>query len=342
MKPAHHFAAWILVCVLVSGSIRGAGPEETSPSASGAGGLLLVSLRPTVAAQGACVVLKDVATFRGGSPTLLQRIADLDLIDAPSAGQTTTISKEAIAFRLQLAGIDRRAFHLEGADQVVVRSPGLRLTEEDFVAAARKHLLHHLPWPADDVRIQVIQPPHVPALDLGRGDQVSLEAELHSSGNMVGRVLVDIAVLVNGRQRAVVPVGLDIKLHQQLALAARRIEAGEVLSKENLRPDRRVVGVANPYLTFADCAAGKRAKRAIPAGQLLAPVDVEMKAATKFLVKQHDLVKLMAKVGSMRVTALGEALQDGGAGQFIRVKNVDSKNVILGRVVDRSLVEVDY
>jgi len=103
-----------------------------------------------------------------------------------------------------------------------------------------------------------------------------------------------------------------------------------------------VVRGVSPYLTFAECATGRRAKRAIPAGQLLAPCDVEAEAAGKLLVKQHDLVKLTAKVGAMRVTALGEALQDGGAGQCIRVKNVDSKNVILGRVVDRSLVEVDY
>jgi flagella basal body P-ring formation protein FlgA len=338
MSTRNQFAVWVLAFTLSAGPVVRAGPGPQGAS----GELLLISLRATATAQGNCVLLKEVATFRGGSPELVERVAGLDVIDAPSAGKTTTISKEAIAFRLQLAGIDRRAFHLEGADQIVVGPPGPRFTADDLVAAARTQLLRHLPWPAADVCIQAAQPPKVPNVELGPDDQVSLEAELHSSGNVVGRMLVDVAVLVNGRRRAVVTVGLDVRLNQQLALASRRIGAGEVLSADNLKPDRRVVNGVSPYLTFAECAAGKRAKRAIPAGQLLAPADVEAEGAGKSLVKQHELVKLVAKVGAMRVTALGEALQDGSAGQFIRVKNVDSKNVVLGRVADRALVEVDY
>jgi flagella basal body P-ring formation protein FlgA len=329
---------------LAGGSVLGRAPDRSPASANPPSrGLLHINVRPAANAQGPCVLLKDVAELSSGDADLWARVADLDLIDAPPTGKSTTILVAAIAFRLQLAGIDRRAFHLEGADRVVVGPAGPRVTGEDLVAAARDHLLHHLPWPADDVRIEVVQPPQLPALDVRRDDRLRLQANVRSSGSsMVGRVVVDVAVLVNDQKRAVVPVSLDVHLQQQLAMTSRRSEAGEVLSKENLIPERRLVRGVNPYLTFAECAAGRRAKRAIPAGQLLAPCDVEAEAAGRFLVKQHDLVKLTAKVGAMRVTALGEALQDGGAGQSIRVRNVDSKNVILGRVVDRSLVEVDY
>lgn len=344
MRPANQPAAWLLLLTLAGGSVLGRGPDGAPPDAGNpARGLLRITVRPTATAQGPCVLLRDVADANGGDPDLWARVADLDLIDAPPAGQTATILVAAIAFRLQLAGIDRRAFHLEGADRVVVGPPGPAVTGQDLVAAAREHLLHHLPWPAADLRIEAAQPPQVPAVDLGRDDRLRLQADVRSSGSsMVGRVVVEVTVLVNDQKRAVVPVALEVQLQQQLAMTARRIEAGEVLSKENLIPQRRVLRGVSPYLTFAECAAGRRAKRAIPAGQLLAPCDVEGEAAGKLLVKQHDLVKLTAKVGAMRVTALGEALQDGGAGQCIRVKNVDSKNVILGRVVDRALVEVDY
>jgi hypothetical protein len=60
------------------------------------------------------------------------------------------------------------------------------------------------------------------------------------------------------------------------------------------------------------------------------------------LVKARDMVRLLARVGSFRVTALGEAQQDGRAGQLIRVRNVDSNRIISGRVVDQRVVEVDY
>ena len=60
------------------------------------------------------------------------------------------------------------------------------------------------------------------------------------------------------------------------------------------------------------------------------------------LVKQRDLVKLVARVGNLRVTALAEAQQDGRAGDHVRVRNVDSRKDVLGRVVGRGLVEVEY
>lgn len=312
-------------------------PEGRTPNNG-----LVISLYPTASAKGSCVLLSDVAATRGGTPVLMRRIAALDVADVPSSSKSITISKEEVAFRLQLAGIDRQAFRLEGADQVVVRCAGPPLTEKNFLTVAQEYLIHHLPWPADDVRIQLAQPLQLPPLRLTAGDQVRLEPELRSSANMLGRVYVDMAVLVNGRQQALVPVALDIKLTQELAVAARRIEAGEILGKDNLYPDRRVVGESSRYLTCAECMSGRRAKRAIPAGQLLAQGDVETLKEHNVLVKQHDLVKLMARVGPLRVVALGEALQDGTAGQSIRVRNVDSKSIILARVVDRALVEVDY
>jgi flagella basal body P-ring formation protein FlgA len=320
---------------------------------------LVVALNAEANVSGPCVLLKDVAKCRGTAPALAGRAAALDLADAPPPGGSSSISKEEVAFRLQLAGIDRQTFRLEGANQVVVRSSGSKrqsdvvtaegqaassdaITEQNISTVARQYLLRHLPWPAADVRIQQGLPLQVPALKRAPNDQVRLEPELRSSGSLLGRVFVDVAVLINGRVTAVVPVALDIKLTQELAVASRRIEAGETLSKDNLYTDRRVITQPSQYLTCAECMNGKRAKHPIPAGQLLARGDVEAQTENTVLVKQHDLVKLMARVGPLRVVALGEALQDGSPGQPIRVRNVDSKSIVLGRVVDRSLVEVDY
>ena len=60
------------------------------------------------------------------------------------------------------------------------------------------------------------------------------------------------------------------------------------------------------------------------------------------VVKSRDPVRLTVRVGGLRITALGEALQDGRVGQNIRVRNVDSNKMVTGRVLDRGLVEVDY
>jgi flagella basal body P-ring formation protein FlgA len=81
----------------------------------------------------------------------------------------------------------------------------------------------------------------------------------------------------------------------------------------------------------------------VPAGQVLVSADMEVAAAEDpVLVKAHDSVRLVAAVGNLRVTALGEALQDGRSGQTIRVRNVDSGRVVSGHIVGPSVVEVDH
>jgi len=68
----------------------------------------------------------------------------------------------------------------------------------------------------------------------------------------------------------------------------------------------------------------------------------EREADNPILVKSHDTVRLVARIGATRVTALGEALQEGRRGELIRVRNVDSSKVVAGRVADAQLVEIDY
>ncbi len=60
------------------------------------------------------------------------------------------------------------------------------------------------------------------------------------------------------------------------------------------------------------------------------------------LVHRRDVVRLVARSRFFTVTATGQALQDGRLGQFIRVRNLKSQRVVVGRVVDRGVVEVIF
>jgi Chaperone for flagella basal body P-ring formation len=60
------------------------------------------------------------------------------------------------------------------------------------------------------------------------------------------------------------------------------------------------------------------------------------------LVKVRDRIKIVARVGETRFIATGEAMQEGRAGQSIRVRNVDSDRTVMGRVVAAGMIEVDY
>jgi flagella basal body P-ring formation protein FlgA len=193
------------------------------------------------------------------------------------------------------------------------------------------------------VVVSLAQPPTLPQLAPGARDDVRLEAEPREPLGVPGRARVEVALVVNGERVGVVPVLLEVKLCQAAAVARRRIEGGETLGDDNVRFERRALDAPGTCLTPKDVAAGRKAKRAIAAGQLIPPAAAEPVAADNpVLVKQRDLVRLVARVGSLRVTALAEAQQDGRAGDLVRVRNVDSKKEVVGRVIGRGLVEVEF
>jgi hypothetical protein len=59
------------------------------------------------------------------------------------------------------------------------------------------------------------------------------------------------------------------------------------------------------------------------------------------IIKPRDQIHLLVRVGPLRLTTLCEAVQEGRAGQMIRVRNVDSRVERVGRVVDRNTVELE-
>ena len=58
------------------------------------------------------------------------------------------------------------------------------------------------------------------------------------------------------------------------------------------------------------------------------------------VIHRGDEVVLVARSNMLAVSARGEAMQEGGIGERIRVKNSDSGKVVYGQIVDASTIRV--
>ena len=322
-----------------------AGADETRPAnvppARHSASAVVVCVQPVASVAERDVRVADVASIEGGDFTLRQRIGDLDLADPPRPDQGLRISREQIHYRLRIAGIETRLVSVEGAEAVRVSLSRYDVPEQEIVDTAREFLLSRLPGKPEDITIQLARPIRGPVRVPGSKENVGLEAFLRSPQTPLGKVRVDVAVSANGRRQLVVPVDLEVHLYQRIAVSARRIERGQSITEEMIHFDRRPVENLADYLTAADNPVGQRAKRHLSPLQAIVRADLERAAADEpVVVKQREVVRLVARAGSLRVTATGEALQDGRVGQMIRVRNVDSKIIVLGRVLDRSRIEV--
>ena len=301
---------------------------------------LVLTLRATATVSTSQVTIGDVATLTGGEAGQHEHIAHLDLTELPLTSQPVLVSQQQIAFRLRVDGLEESAFRLEGPRFVRVSRPAGDALEDKIAATARQALEQKLPS-LDDVAIQLNQPVRLPPLSAD-GEDIHLEAEVRSAIVVPSRIFVEVGVYVRGARRFGQPVYFDVKKLQSAPVSLRKIEAGELFGPENFRMERVAVESTQRTAVAAAGLVGRRARRAVPAGRILGPDDIESDLQTLPVIHQHDLVHLIAKVGPLQVRTKGQALQEGRVGQLIQVRNSDSGATVTGRVIDRSTVEVEY
>jgi flagella basal body P-ring formation protein FlgA len=115
----------------------------------------------------------------------------------------------------------------------------------------------------------------------------------------------------------------------------RRLAAGEILRAEDIRIERVRADRAQALIDPA-MVPGLAARRPVAPGQPLLQADLVRPAA----VTRNSAVMMAIVVPGMSVSAQGRALEDGAAGETIRVQNVASRAVVAAEVVGPGRVRV--
>lgn len=313
----------------------------TALAARGGDEPITISLRESATVEAPVIFLKEVATLTGGPSNLNESVANIDLSDFPGTSPTLILSRHQVMLRLQLAGLAPEQYRLEGAQRINVKRTRPCLTEDDLLASARMYVLQNVPCRFDEVVIKPRQSVVVPELSLSPSDVVRLEPTPSLSNKLFGIVQVNVDVLVNGRRQATAVVNLEVRKMQWIAVAARRIDRGETLTEDNVQKELRLSVGASNEIGYSE-ALGKQAHRDFAPGQPIGKGDLEaVKSDELTLVKNHQQVRMVVRLGSLRVTAVGEALQDGQSGQLVRIRNIDSKKIVSGKVIGEGVVEVE-
>lgn len=208
--------------------------------------------------------------------------------------------------------------------------------------AAQKCLSKQLPWPQENVVVQLAQPLPRELRERTFSSAITCSAELRTHGTPLGRVALRVVVQASGQRTLDVPVQLDVRHFEDVVVTTRPVARGQVFSAADLKIGRQDVTFLSGYYTSLDQLVGQQAKRVLPESQLLRAVDFEpvSRVAGPPLVKRRDRVKASARSGVLLVTIVGEAQQDGRVGELIKIKNVDSNTFIYGRVVSATEVEI--
>lgn len=132
-------------------------------------------------------------------------------------------------------------------------------------------------------------------------------------------------------------VPVKIERYAQVLVATRALARKQTIGPEDIRLERQETStLVSGYLDRAESAVGLQLKRPLAAGQVL----TDSVLMRRKLIERGQLVNIISTRPGLSVRMSGEALEDGIAGQRIRIRNRTSKKIIEGYVESSGSVRI--
>jgi flagella basal body P-ring formation protein FlgA len=293
---------------------------------------LQVYLPREVTVQGNVLTLGQISVVRG-DPALSATATQVGLGQFSVPGQKAVLDRPTILSRLASQGIPTERVRLTGAEAVTVRRLQKAVTTEEFLEMAQTFLKQHPPGPSICEAVPTIKPKDL--VLQGHIEDLQVTPRFVRTAAR-GLVTVQITVTADGKERGVREIPLRLKYQGHRVVAAREIPEGTALTPENLKIETVVSDQPEP--------AGWKPPYGLVAARTLAP-DTEVRedmanaAQSPVVVLRNETVVIRVQQPGLLVTAVGVALQEAHAGEYVKVRNVDSSRVIVCKVSPDGTVE---
>ncbi len=300
------------------------------------GGKITIELQDRVVLPEKQMVLGDIAYVSCGDPVLLERANNILIGNTPNVGNVRRIETAIIAARLMDEGINLNEVTYGSATATLVSVKSTTVRGEEMVKKAREYLAEKMPSYGNEI---VIESDRVPADKIlpANDEDVRLEVSPAEGNRDRGNVQVFVRIFIKDKQYLKIPVFFNVRVYENVVAASRKIGRGEILAEDDLVVESiETTKLLASTFSSIDDLVGKRITRLI---QPYTPITPEI-IDNPPLIKRGECIKLLLQSGNLIVVAKGVAKEDGHLGKIIKVKNIDSKKEIQGRVEDASTVKV--
>jgi flagella basal body P-ring formation protein FlgA len=302
---------------------------------------LEVRLMDHVSIQGASLYLGEAASFDPAHDDRVEGLRTIALASSPSPGRTMILSSRYLISALTAAVTDTTDIRFKVPETMSVHREAQVVGVDKMTEIFKQQVLQNGSWPEQDLhfeRVRVGGPVTLPPGDL------SWEVKERGHTDYLGDVALVICFMVDGTMVRKVPLSGKVSLERPVVKTTRNIAAGQILDEQDLTVVKeRLFDSGKDLFVDKGKAAGKRALRSLDAGQFVERKMIEDPP----LVKKGERVRIEARsarglADQIRVTALGRVLQDGRAGEQVKVMNLMSGKEIQGTVTGVGAVAVSF
>ncbi len=303
---------------------------------------IAVRIKPSAVISGSQVRLGDVADVIDTNPVRRARLQDLDLAVFQS-DKPMSLDRDLIGIRVQLAGYERDSIVFTGESQVQLTAPTpINLTDLAVERAAFDELTHQFSVPPEDLNVKLTSP-FLNSLPQDVTNLSSPRIEVMRVSQLpLGRTQITVRIMDGDRLVASRLASFEVSLRQTVVVATMSLDRNSQISNSNVQEEVRFIDKPIDRLT-AQQLVGRRVVSPLKPGDVvtLRHVGDLIVEEQPVLIMARDPVRLIAKKGKLTVTIpVAEALQSGRKGQLIRVRNVQSNQIVTGQVIGRGEVLV--
>lgn len=275
---------------------------------------------------GDTMLLGEIAVMHGGSAEETAKISAIQLGKFSKPGQVITVDRRTIQGRLTANKINAKSVTFTGAKSITVGRKEMVVSKDEITAKAEKFLKENktnssiASYKLARVGEKIVIP--------GHDAKVSIVPRL---GKRVSpsQTTVDVDVMVGGKKIGTNQVIYRPMYNCRRFIAKTDLPAGTVISSDNTKME--TVESTIPEPRNWQSPIGLVVRRKIRIGQLIRNSQVE-KARPPILIERNSLVVIKTQIPGLTVTASGQSLGEGAIGEMIKVKNIDSKKIIICKV----------
>jgi flagella basal body P-ring formation protein FlgA len=166
---------------------------------------------------------------------------------------------------------------------------------------------------------------------------VEFEIRRLSSRPFRGPTVVRLELYVDGQLDRAMTVTVDCRYFRDVVVTTRAVRRGSLLESDAFVVEERdITALKHGWFDALEDLNDLQSARPIGVGEIVSHRHVEPIP----VVHRGDDITMAVTTNNMSLEATGIALQDGGVGERIRVRNLDSGKIVYGRVVDASTVRI--
>ena len=289
---------------------------------------IVISLRNDVSLEGNDILLGDIADISGDNTPFISALERMYIgaIPGTNSGKRNFTHAE-IMLRMRELGLETDNVIFEGSDISIVHPSLQTITGAQAVNVVEAFIRRYMPWDDNDVIITPTRKSEDVNVVKGK---VNFDVIPISKKQYIGKVRYCLVINVDGKIQKNIDVFFEITVFKKVIMAIQSIKRDEMLTPRNVRLVRREIK-SNSIDALSDASEviGMVASRNIQPQDVIKASYIKM----PYLVRRKEMVKVSLKAGALNIQTTGIAAENGCLGEYIKIKNLESKKVFFGKVI---------